>query len=115
MPSKDPRQRLQDIIEAIDHISLFRSGHGSAASLRTDIKSYRAIERCIEIISEAAAKLGPEAEQLCPDIPWPDVRGMGNWLRHGYDAVDLDIIWKTAVHDLPVSRHACERALSHDA
>jgi uncharacterized protein with HEPN domain len=30
-----------------------------------------------------------------------DIRGMGNRLRHAYDGLDPDIIWKAATIDLP--------------
>jgi hypothetical protein len=36
---------------------------------------YDAVERCLERISEAARKLGEEAEALCPGPPWPLIRG----------------------------------------
>jgi len=36
-----------------------------------------------------------------PNQPWGEIRGLGNWLRHAYDRVDLDIVWKTARERLP--------------
>lgn len=33
-------------------------------------------------------------------MPWNDIRGIGNWLRHGYDRIDPGIIWNTAAKDL---------------
>ena len=40
------------------------------------VKTSNETERCLERISEAAKKLGEAAEQLCPDIPWPEVRAI---------------------------------------
>jgi len=34
-------------------------------------------------------------------IPWEDVVGMRNKLIHGYDLVDLGILWDTVTDDLP--------------
>jgi uncharacterized protein with HEPN domain len=34
-------------------------------------------------------------------IPWPQVIGMRNRLIHGYNSVDLDILWDTIELDLP--------------
>jgi len=34
-------------------------------------------------------------------IPWPRIVGMRNRLIHGYDQVDLDILWDTIEYDLP--------------
>lgn len=45
-------------------------------------------------------RLGPEAETLCPGLPWHNIRGMGNWIRHQYDRVDLDTVWHTATVDM---------------
>jgi len=70
-----------------------------------------AVERCLAIISEAAVKLGADAEQDAPEIPWRDVRGMGNHLRHGYETVDHGIVWETVQNELPALRRACEAAL----
>jgi uncharacterized protein with HEPN domain len=60
-----------------------------------------AVERCIERVCEAAYRLGARAEELMPSQPWGDIRGMGNRLRHAYDRIDIDIIWKTANARLP--------------
>ncbi len=50
-----------------------------------DKKTNDAVERCLERISEASKKLGSLAEDLCPGIPWSQLRGLGNFLRHEYD------------------------------
>jgi hypothetical protein len=44
-----------------------------------------AVERCLQRISEAAAKLGDKAPTLIPDQPWHKIRSFGNVLRHDYD------------------------------
>ncbi len=70
-----------------------------------------AVERCIERVCEAAIRLGERAEELMPDQPWGDIRGMGNRLRHAYDRVDVDIVWKTAKTRLPELAANARRAL----
>jgi uncharacterized protein with HEPN domain len=44
-----------------------------------DHRTYDAVERCLERISEAAKKLGEEAEALCLNIAWPQLRALGNF------------------------------------
>ena len=46
------------------------------------------------------------------DQPWGDIRGMGNRLRHAYDRIDIDIIWKTAQVRLPELAAEATRALA---
>jgi uncharacterized protein with HEPN domain len=87
VPSKDPIQRFADILEHIILIEEFTRGMDLKA-YQEDLKARNATERCMERISEAAKKPGEVAEQLCPTVPWPSVRALGNFLRHEYDRVD---------------------------
>lgn len=36
-----------------------------------------------------------------PQIPWMNIISMRNRLIHGYFDINLDIVWKTVVEDLP--------------
>jgi len=57
VPSKDPVQRFEDILENILLIEEFTNGMDLNAFLE-DLKTRDATERCMERISEAAKKLG---------------------------------------------------------
>lgn len=46
-------------------------------------------------------RLGDQALVLCPGLPWHNIRGLGNWLQHQYDRVDVETIWHTVVEDVP--------------
>jgi len=63
------------------------------------------------VISEAAIRLGEDAMVFCPGLPWGKIRGTGNWLRHQYDRVDIEIIWRTVMEELPPFKAAIGRAL----
>ena len=110
MPSKDPIQRFEDILENIILIEEFTRGMDLNA-FHEDLKTRNATERCLERISEAAKKLGELAEQLCPSVPWPNVRGLGNFLRHEYDRVDPGRIWVMIEDDLDPLKTASQQAL----
>lgn len=58
MPSKDPAQRLEDILENIRLIEEFTRGMDTVAFLE-DVKTRTATERCLERISEVAKTWGP--------------------------------------------------------
>ena len=79
---------------------------------RDDRKAIAAVERMLLTISEPGKRLGPEVEMLCPGQPWHKIRGMGNWLRHQYDRVDLQSVWDTATDDLPPLKAAVLLALA---
>ena len=57
-------------------------------------------------------RLGKDGERLCAGLPWHNIRGIGNWLRHRYDRVDVETVWNTVVDDLPPLRSGVVRALT---
>jgi uncharacterized protein with HEPN domain len=72
---------------------------------RADLRRERMLElalvRLIEVIGEAAARVTSESREKYGSIPWSQVVGMRNRLIHGYDHVDLDVLWDTIEYDLP--------------
>ena len=67
-----------------------------------------AVQRGIEIISEASRILPEDVKALRPEIPWPQVRTIGNILRHEYHGLSDKIIWGVVVDELPALRTAVE-------
>ncbi len=111
MPSKQATRRFRDIVTDIERIERYCRSF-DFARFKDDEKTTDAVERCLARISEAAVKLGDEAQALCPGQPWPDIRGLGNHLRHGYDMIDLRRVWRTVVVDLPPLKAACLETLA---
>ena len=105
MPSEVPRERLQDIVTNIDRVRAHLKGVRLGAEL--DDKTRDAVERCLERISEAAKKLGPMIEERQPQVSWRGIRGLGNVLRHEYDAVDDSTIERIVENELGPLRQAC--------
>lgn len=60
----------------------------------------QAIERNIEIISEASRRVPAAMKARHPEVPWRDIAAIGNILRHEYPAVNRDIIWRIATEDV---------------
>jgi uncharacterized protein with HEPN domain len=101
VPSRhDIADSLWDILDNIERIESYRLGL-DRKMLEANGQARDAIERCLERICEAAFRLGDRAGALLPEQPWPDIRGLGNWLRHAYDRVSFDVIWDTVENDLP--------------
>ena len=57
--------------------------------------------RLVEIVGEAASRISREDQARYPSIPWPQVVGMRHRIVHGYDTVDLQVLWDTITDDLP--------------
>jgi uncharacterized protein with HEPN domain len=110
LPSEKSARRLQDIIENAEAIQDYTSGM-DAARFAEDRKTYDAVERCLERITEAAAKLGDLAPVLMPDQPWEKIRALGNRLRHEYDDIREDVLWQIVQTDVPALCAACQVAL----
>jgi len=110
VPSSDPIQRFSDIIENIEAIERFTAGMDLRGFTVAD-QTIRATKYSLLVISEAAAKLGDHAADLCPAIPWREIRGLGNRLRHDYQSIDVVRIWLLIERDLPPLKAACRDAL----
>ncbi len=105
---------LRDILEAIDLIELFPCNM-TFESYQTDLKTKSAVERQMQIMTEAAVRLGEDAERIAPGPDWEGFRGMGNLLRHAYHRIDDQIIWNTVKDELPRMREVVVDALKADS
>jgi hypothetical protein len=63
LPFRDINANLRDIVQAIDHIDTFL-GAMTFESYQSDLKTKAAVERKMQIITEAAVRLGDEAPLL---------------------------------------------------
>ena len=100
MPSRRLVQRLEDILFNIVRIEEHTAAIVDETAFEESHLVYDAVERCLERISEAAKKLGPIGETLCPDILWRKIWGLGNVLRHEYDRVESIRLWYVVQGDL---------------
>lgn len=63
-----------------------------------------AVIRNFEVIGEAAnniQRVDPSFAAAHSEIPWQVMYTMRNRLTHGYDKVDLAIVWQSIRNDLP--------------
>jgi uncharacterized protein with HEPN domain len=68
----------------------------------------------LEIIGEAAGRVSEPVRNAHPEIPWRKITGMRHRLIHGYDEVDLDIVWKALRDDLRPLIAVLERIVPRD-
>lgn len=88
----------------------FASGR-TRDDLETDRQLLLAIVKDVEIVGEAASRIGEEVRAQHPELPWKAVVAMRNRLIHAYFDVDRDIVWNTVVVDLPFLVAAVEAIL----
>jgi uncharacterized protein with HEPN domain len=65
----------------------------------SDLHFYAAT-RALEIVSEAARRLPDGLLERHASLPWKQIMGIGNVLRHNYDNVVETIVWETVQNDL---------------
>jgi len=105
------------------HLALFdirdnvRLAEDFAAGLSLDAfiadrRTFYAVTRCLEIISEAARRLPASVRNRHPDLPWRAIMGAGNVYRHDYDNVAEEIVWRTVQHSLAALLAAVESELA---
>jgi uncharacterized protein with HEPN domain len=99
MPFFDPASRLEDILAAIRDIEAFTSAK-SFEDYMAEPMMRRAVERSVEIISEASRHVPDDLKTRHPQIPWRRIADIGNVLRHGYKVVDDAEMWDIVVRDL---------------
>jgi uncharacterized protein with HEPN domain len=85
---------------------------------RRDLDHDRMLElsltRLAEIVGEAASKVSPADRAKYPGIPWAKIVGMRQRLVHGYDVVDLQVLWDTITDDLPPLIAELERIVGEE-
>ncbi len=102
---------LEDMLDNICLAQEFTS-NVSLDALAADRRTFYAVVRCLEIISEAARRLDVEVVERHPEIPWRDLRGAGNVYRHDYGNVSPRTVLRTAREALPILRAAVEAELA---
>lgn len=93
------RVRLQHMLDEARKAQQFIQGHQRADLDTNDLLAY-AVRYALQIVGEAASQVTAETRAQYPQIPWKDVIGMRQWLVHGYERVENDIVWNTVTQDI---------------
>jgi uncharacterized protein with HEPN domain len=72
----------------------------------------RAVERGLEIISEASRHIPPDMKALAPSIPWRQIAAIGNLLRHEYQRTDITATWNIVAEHLPPLASAIKQLIA---
>jgi uncharacterized protein with HEPN domain len=71
------------------------------AQLEANRVLFLAVVHLVEIVGEAANRVRKDDQAGYPDIEWKDIVGVRNRLIHGYDSVDVEVLWGILTTDLP--------------
>jgi uncharacterized protein with HEPN domain len=107
LPSSKRLDRLRDVVANCERIARHVAGMSRDAYFADDRRGGTMPAR----ISEAAYKLGSYLDDIYPDAPWKNARGVGNILQHKYDQVTEDLIWASIEEDIPRLRKSALREI----
>lgn len=102
--------RLQHMLDAARRIERFMAGCNES-DLHGDEMLALAVVKSLEVIGEAAGKVGEATQAQLPSLDWRGMKWLRNRTVHGYDTVNYAIIWQTTQKDVPVLRQTLEQAL----
>jgi len=114
MSRHDDSVSMQDMLDHAREAADMLRGK-TRSDLDDDRMLQLALTRLVEIVGEAAARVSGQTRQRESELPWPEIIGMRNRLVHGYDVIDLDVLWDTVVSDLPPLIAKLERILADQA
>ncbi len=103
------REKLQDILEAIDRIERYAVRGRQAFEQDELIQSW--FVQNLQVIGEAARTLSAITRTQNPEIPWSKIIGMRNVLAHNYFEIDLELVWAVIEQDLPDLKQNIENIL----
>jgi uncharacterized protein with HEPN domain len=84
----------------------------SSGDLENDRVFFLALTRLLEILGEAARRIPQEVRGRYPGLRWKGITGMRDWIAHGCDELDLDVIWDAVTHDLDPLIERLERIVA---
>lgn len=102
---------VEDILEAMDKAELLLEGV-TYDRFEADFRINFAVVRALEIIGEASKRLPEDLRQKYPGIPWKGMAGMRDRIIHGYDNVDLQIVWDVVKKDIPQIKPQVQQILT---
>ena len=96
-------KRCNRVIEKVSNIN------ENEFALNDDIKEVV----CFNLfqIGELANGLSAEFTKEYNKIPWKQIIGMRNRIVHGYDTINLEIVWNTANESIPELKSYCKEIL----
>src|SRR5271170_7897588 len=102
MPSMPSKRTAIALLDIRDNAKLAQEfvARLSLDAFKADRRTFYAVTRCLEIVSEATRRLPPSVRDRHPELPWRAIMGVGNVYRHNSDNVAEKLVWRTMQHSL---------------
>jgi len=100
MTEHDNTVYLYHILDSIRKIEIYIDDY-SFKEFISDEMALDAVLRNFEIIGEASNNLSDDFKENNAEVDFRSAVSIRNRLIHGYDDVDLEIVWNTVKEDLP--------------
>lgn len=107
---QDDTAHLLDIVRAARLVVQFAE-ETDATGFRSNLLVQSAVLHQFLVLGEAAKRITPGFRAAHPEIPWRLMARMRDRLLHGYDSVDLAVVWNTATRDVPALQKQLEPLL----
>ena len=91
---------VEDILDAMGKAEILLEDV-TFDQFEADFRINFAVVRALEIVGEATKRLPMDLRQKYPKIPWKGMAGMRDRIIHGYDNVDLEVVWDVVKQDIP--------------
>lgn len=106
---RDDRERLLDVVEAIELIEKY-SARGRGAFEQDELIQNWIVHH-LQIIGEACRGLSGDFRQRHSEVPWEKIVGMRNILVHRYFGIDREAVWLVVETDLPGLKSSIQNIL----
>ena len=110
MKTRDYRDYLQDILDAVNDIESFVDNMTYEDFIK-DRKTLNAVVRSIEIIGEASKKIPETIKTKNKELPWKQMAGMRDKLIHAYFGIDTETLWKAVKDNIPPLKGSIQKML----
>lgn len=109
-PSERDAAHLWDMLDAAKNARKLIRGL-NFDEVMNDFRTRLALERCMEIIGEAARRVSEDLRRRHDDIPWQGIIGLCNVIAHEYGELDHQRLYAVARRGVPELIKALERML----
>jgi uncharacterized protein with HEPN domain len=110
MSDRDPAVTLRQILELCDKGLELRASI-TREEFRADWRKQMLGERLVEVLGEAVKRLPDDLRARHPEVPWRKITGTRDYIAHGYESVDYDVIWGVLDQEIAGLKQAVQAIL----